>query len=141
LRVPDCHPDRKHGARGLCVQCYKHQHYLENIDAYKGRARFNRKRKSGRNKLKPGAQRKYVLKRKYGITEAEFVALNDLRNGRCDVCKKIPPYPLRVDHDHNSGLVRGLLCQGCNVAIGLLGDDLEGVMRAVDYLKMANTNL
>jgi hypothetical protein len=42
-----------------------------------------------------------------------------------------------VDHDHETGAIRGLLCKHCNSSLGKLGDNLEGLMRAVDYLKNA----
>jgi hypothetical protein len=41
---------------------------------------------------------------------------------------------LQVDHDHESGEIRGLLCSACNSALGLFRDDLAIVRRAVDYL-------
>lgn len=41
---------------------------------------------------------------------------------------------LCVDHDHETGIVRGLLCNACNTAIGMFEEDLERFGRAVDYL-------
>jgi len=40
-----------------------------------------------------------------------------------------------VDHDHDTGLIRGLLCHICNTGIGKLGDNIEGLMRALNYLE------
>jgi hypothetical protein len=51
----------------------------------------------------------------------------------CDCCKK-PTQKFHLDHDHNTGKFRGWLCVNCNLAIGKLGDTLEGVMNAVKYL-------
>ena len=48
---------------------------------------------------------------------------------------------LVVDHCHKTGALRGVLCHACNVGIGWLGDDLEGVMRAVKYLKTREPRL
>ena len=45
---------------------------------------------------------------------------------------------LHVDHDHTSGKYRGYLCIGCNMGIGQLGDSIEGLERALAYLKAAN---
>lgn len=63
------------------------------------------------------------------------------RDGRCDICMTKPSAALCVDHDHVTGEVRGLLCGSCNRALGLLGDNLEGVMRAVKYLRSATWDL
>ena len=43
-------------------------------------------------------------------------------------------FAMQFDHDHTTDTFRGWLCKQCNVGIGQLGDDLEGVMRAVKYL-------
>ena len=51
----------------------------------------------------------------------------------CEICGKSSP--LVVDHCHVTGAIRGPLCYGCNSGIGLLGDNLEGVLRAVTYLQ------
>ena len=40
-----------------------------------------------------------------------------------------------IDHDHVSGKIRGLLCARCNTSIGRLGDSVDGLMRAVEYLR------
>lgn len=51
----------------------------------------------------------------------------------CQICGKKSP-SLKLDHDQRTGQVRGLLCDNCNTAIRLLGDDLIGVERAYKYL-------
>ena len=54
---------------------------------------------------------------------------------RCECCGKLPgKRALALDHDHKTGEFRGWLCVKCNVSIGQLGDDLDGVMCAVRYL-------
>lgn len=53
----------------------------------------------------------------------------------CECCLGPPQkHGLVEDHDHSTGLFRGWLCGNCNSAIGKLGDNLEGVQRAVVYL-------
>jgi hypothetical protein len=44
-------------------------------------------------------------------------------------------FELVVDHDHNTGAVRGLLCHSCNTGLGHLGDSVETLARALDYLQ------
>lgn len=54
----------------------------------------------------------------------------------CAVCGKPEQgRRLNIDHDHVTGLVRGLLCRKCNAGIGLLGDTPEGVEAALEYLR------
>lgn len=78
------------------------------------------------------------LRRFYGINRADFDALCESQLGRCAICGCPRESALRgtlfVDHDHETGRVRGLLCYSCNTAIGALGDSAEGVRRALRYL-------
>lgn len=46
-----------------------------------------------------------------------------VQNGLCAICLKKPDHDLRVDHDHETGKVRGLLCSNCNSGIGFLDED------------------
>ncbi len=75
--------------------------------------------------------------RMYGLTVEDYDRMVAERKGRCDCCGR-KPRKLVVDHDHKTGIVRGLLCQGCNPAIGKLGDDVAGLQRAIDYLQRAS---
>jgi hypothetical protein len=51
------------------------------------------------------------------------------------LCGEIPDKPLHIDHDHRTGKVRGLLCVSCNTGIGKLGDDVDGLYRALRYVQ------
>ena len=86
-------------------------------------------------------QRTRNLKIKYDITPDDYNALFVKQEGRCGICKKVKDENLCVDHDHETGVVRGLLCTKCNKAIGLLGDSREGVQDALDYLTTVDGNL
>lgn len=86
------------------------------------------------------AQRNCVMKSQYGITIQEYDDMVRLREGRCDLCKKIPKGKhnqnvLHVDHDHGTGKIRGLLCSSCNRGIGFLREDAELLARAAAYVK------
>ena len=72
--------------------------------------------------------------KKYGLTIEDYDALFDKQKGLCGCCGKPDKTKLCVDHDHVSGVVRGLLCRLCNRAIGQLGDNVEGVTNALRYL-------
>ena len=77
-------------------------------------------------------ERKSRLKQKYGITLEQYQAMAAEQNDLCAICNR--DEPLRVDHDHETGVVRGLLCHGCNTAIGLMNDDVDRLRSAIDYL-------
>lgn len=83
------------------------------------------------------------LRERYGLTPERFAGMHAEQNGVCAICRK-PPRKLHrssmkvvclcVDHNHTTGLVRGLLCDHCNRALGLLGDDLDVLRSAIAYL-------
>ena len=73
------------------------------------------------------------LKRHYGMTEAERDEMVASQMGLCVICLKAPA--VHVDHCHETGRVRGVLCFNCNSAIGKLGDDPDAVRRAAAYLE------
>ena len=53
----------------------------------------------------------------------------------CDCCKKPPKKKFVLDHCHVNETFRGWLCDHCNLAIGLLGDNIEGLKKALAYLE------
>ena len=86
-------------------------------------------------------QRKRNLQKQYGMTQMEWKLLLAQQDGKCAVCRTANwghKGPV-VDHDHKLGntraAVRGLLCLGCNWALGKLGDDAAGLRRALRYLE------
>jgi hypothetical protein len=75
---------------------------------------------------------------RYGLTLAGYNELLDRQGGGCAICATPEPGGrgrFHVDHDHKTGIVRGLLCHACNVGIGNLGDDPERLRAAADYLE------
>lgn len=87
------------------------------------------------------------LRLRHGLTQAEHAAFLHKQNHACAIC--LTPFPadpiadrrtqrrIYVDHDHASGLVRGLLCPGCNTAVGLMKDDPATAERIASYLRQA----
>jgi hypothetical protein len=65
--------------------------------------------------------------------------MKEQQRGCCAICEKRLGRrgTYHIDHCHATGRVRGILCSGCNRAIGMLGDTSASVMRAVQYLEMA----
>lgn len=78
-------------------------------------------------------RRRYDLRKKYGLTEAQYEELFVRQGGRCAICNT-KPKRIVVDHCHSTGIVRGLLCGNCNVGLGHFGHDLERLQKAQDYL-------
>ncbi len=76
------------------------------------------------------------LKRLYNLSVSDYEQLVESQGGVCAICKL--QKPLVVDHDHNTGLVRGLLCQECNRAIGVFKDSPPLLQSAVSYLRKAH---
>ena len=77
----------------------------------------------------------YNAKRKarlYGLTHLQVEAILSKQGGGCALCGSTKL--LRIDHCHKTGVVRGVLCQKHNAALGLAGDDLAGVVRLLNYL-------
>jgi hypothetical protein len=73
------------------------------------------------------------LKRQYGLTEAERDRLIASQGGVCCICLAAPP--AHVDHCHETGRVRGVLCFSCNAALGQFKDQPEVIRRAAAYVE------
>jgi len=119
LCKPIVHFTRPGGKRiyGRCDDCKK-----------LGRVDLNRKKDS-------------ELKRHFGITLSQYNEMSRLQDHKCAICRQPEStgasgqlIKLAVDHDHKTGKIRGLLCQRCNKAIGLLGDSPAIVYAALGYL-------
>ena len=87
----------------------------------------------------------YLL-RTYNISIEDYRQMLLDQNNLCKICEtagfKLDPRShtlLVVDHCHQSGKVRGLLCHNCNRALGLFKDNLEAIERSIIYLKSAET--
>ena len=86
------------------------------------------------------------LRRNYGMDVNRYKEMLKEQNGVCKVCHKEGfvmaehhKMKLVVDHCHETGTIRGLLCHNCNRALGLFQDSVENLSNAVNYLKGATT--
>lgn len=108
-------------------------HYEKHKEMYKKKAREWALNNPGR---KREIERNSNFKRLYGITLDAYNELFKKQKGLCALCGKSPfKENMCVDHDHETGKVRGLLHKKCNTALGLLNDDPKLVYRAVLYLR------
>lgn len=86
-------------------------------------------------------KRRLAIKQNYGLTLEQYDAMVAAQNGLCAICDrperaqrqgKVMRMP--VDHCHKTGRIRALLCHSCNRALGLLGDDVDLLRKAIEYL-------
>lgn len=92
-----------------------------------------------RKKYDPVAVKRHGLKTKYGLTLEDYEEMLEAQGGGCLICgSKGGERGLAVDHSHETGKVRGLLCLNCNAGIGNLRDDVELLKKAIKYLERNN---
>lgn len=89
-------------------------------------------RKTRKRKDTPDSRRKHNLATKYGITVARFYEMMASQHGKCGICGNLMVRP-NVDHCHKTGVVRGLLCHGCNIKLPAV-EDKTYRDRALKYL-------
>jgi hypothetical protein len=90
-----------------------------------------------KGKAERQTNRRWEVKKKYGITLEDYDRMETEQLGGCAICKQPDPAGRRlaVDHCHYLGHVRGLLCFHCNVALGNLKHDVELLKSAIAYLE------
>lgn len=89
------------------------------------------------------ADRRTKLRTKFGLSPADFAQMVEDQNGVCAICHQPERArwndgrlkSLAVDHDHDTGQIRGLLCSGCNVGLGCFGNDPTRLAGAIEYLR------
>jgi hypothetical protein len=101
---------------------------------HKEEIRIRSKKYAARHPLEKKA---HALRFNYGITLEQYEAMVAAQEDCCAICGNPPSdkRKLAVDHNHDTGAVRGLLCTTCNVGIGALKDDLRLLRAAVNYLE------
>lgn len=119
----------------------KRQYYRENAERIREERKLYRKTNGDKCRLylikNKDRIRNNRLKREYGITLEQYKKMLKDQNECCALCKN--KRPLRVDHDHRTGKVRGLLCDKCNLSLGLLEENEVAIENIKTYLtKYAN---
>lgn len=158
LPVADFLPDNRSGGyQARCRACTAkrdHGYYEKSRNRYLASARkqwnsmdeqqreTDRERQRQRRVTDPERIRRYDRQKqlkKYGITLGDFERLLAAQGGTCALCGGPPlgrfGMNYHVDHDHMTGVVRGLLCSRCNGGLGALGDTVESLQRAISYLQ------
>ena len=120
-------------------------------DKYREKRRADSKAYNAKNRERNNTQQKkryhekpngknYFLLKLYGITHTEYMELYRKQGGKCAICG-IPQLEcekaLSVDHNHETGQIRGLLCNRCNLTIGNASDNPDILYNAALYLEIA----
>lgn len=132
------------GLQARCRPCvnsrnivYDRESRLRDPEGYAARKRSEHARYKERHPDKHKANTRKSNLRKYGLTLESFDEMLAEQVGKCAVCGRelVPGRGLHVDHNHSTGSVRALLCNGCNVGIGAFGESPEALRAAADYLE------
>lgn len=120
---------------------------LQRANAQKNRAKLRAKQREWyqRNKDRASKQSRKQRLAMYGLTPHQYAQMLSDQNGRCAICGSTKAFnsrkeaSLHVDHCHDTGMVRGLLCRRCNSGLGHFRDNLELLTRAIDYLSRSSS--
>lgn len=114
----DVYTNDKHMPGGKCSRCRD----------------CDRKRTRGKGYAR---ERRQNLKRRFGLTPEQFVAMRESQWGLCAACRCTLEGGIKehVDHDHATGKVRAILCCNCNQALGHAKEDIRRLLALVDYLR------
>lgn len=132
------------GAGNLCFQCsskLRKQKRLANLD------KFRAADKERYRRYKHTSTRAYEIKKKYGLSIDQVNRMVVRQYGRCLGCQDDLVLEgkwgerFHIDHDHKKNAVRGLLCHGCNTALGLTKEDPATLRRLMSYLDTDRSKL
>lgn len=101
----------------------------------KDRARYRANPEPKLARVKAWRIKSEVRLREHGITRADYDAFLDDQGNACAICRQSFTSVPRIDHDHATGAVRGLLCHSCNVALGHFRDSPDLMYRAIRYVE------
>ena len=128
-----------------CSDCnkarLKHGYFKNHEDSKVKRREYSKKN----YELTKEVKHSFTIKSKFGITKKHYNEMEAASFGACEICK-MPDSAgrkLSVDHNHVTGVIRGLLCTKCNAAIGALKTDagIELLQNAIEYIKRTEAYL
>jgi hypothetical protein len=143
------------GHRGECKSCNraaKRERYAADPEKYVAmvrrwqqanaqRMRDYRRQRNAQPEVKRKARNAYFL-RTYGVSAEDVDEMLDAQNGRCAICGAKPSRlaSMHIDHDHEHGHLRGMLCLSCNQGLGQFRDDPALLLRAIVYLRQRSVD-
>lgn len=122
---------KKSGIRPYCKECQR-EYKKSYLKKYPDRVKESDRKYKEANKKEN--YRWDNLRQKYNLSEEDYNILLHSQDNLCKVCSKFLTYP-HIDHCHKTGKIRGILCPSCNTGLGKLGDTVEGVRKALEYLE------
>lgn len=131
---------RRHRRRTICRTCENarsRERYGKGAK-YTGAEKRMRLREEDPERFEYLYGRTAYLRRTYGITPAQYDEMSERQGHRCAVCPKRQDetrHGLVVDHCHETGRIRGLLCERHNLALGNIGDTEAAVLRLLAYVR------
>jgi hypothetical protein len=124
---------RPFGLASLCIPCNKERKRKEKFNRYHSLSKEQRR-----------VQNKKGNVRKFGISYEEYHAMLERQDNKCSICNKEETETnvvynhtkyLAIDHCHETGKIRGLLCSKCNKGIGMFKEDISILKSAISYLE------
>lgn len=131
-------------AQGICTKCGEKPCHSKSSTGWCKSCHNAYARENARKNYTPEKGRNNNLRKMYGITLEEYNLMLFQQGGVCAICKQPETVihsktkqvqPLAVDHNHETGEVRELLCKACNMLVGYVDIDRERVKQALKYLK------
>lgn len=121
-----------------CTKCKTTINYYSPKNRKKYRNKKAEKRYYEKNKeLIKERSRKNQLKRRYSTTKGEIKKLLINQKYLCKICgNDIKNIKQCIDHDHSNGIIRGILCNNCNLGLGWFKDNITILENAIKYLKV-----
>jgi hypothetical protein len=132
--LSDFHKDRRRGHSSRCKGCNKAK-----VNEWRAKNRESYNATERQRYAESPAKWERHLRRKYGIGADEYSNRLESQGGCCAICKasaKAMGETLAVDHDHGTGMVRGLLCAKCNRMLGCANDAPEVLRAGAEYLSI-----
>jgi len=128
------------GHRNKCRECRKVEHKKwTQTPEWRARNRHWKRAQYAKRKRNPDAFLEFQIRQcGYSITVSQYREMEEKQLGLCALCGGTNKDGKRlfVDHDHKTGVVRGLLCKSCNAAIGMLCDRVpDWLNRVTEYLR------
>lgn len=128
-----CAKDGHHTRCKVCQTKSVKMHYQKNRQATIARVKAHYK-----------SNKDEMYRKKYGLYPGEYTVLAEKQNNACAICgtkQEDLDRSLAVDHDHVTGIIRGLLCGSCNRGIGYFKDSIERLEKTIEYLKKSVTQI